>query len=495
MPQGIKVRMPDGSVQTFDSMEAAAAAVRAAQPPQEGLIGQGLRQMWDQTPMMGGIGKLLGVKNPLDYAQEGGGGRALISDLLRAVSSVAPLAIPGAGPAAMAGRAALGILPNLLARGVEDGDTSGLGSEAMIQGGLEGASLALPGLAKLMTKPAIRLGGVVSGARSHIMGRGGETAVDKWDEVVDSLARLSDNPLPSGRRVTPNAPVPLIQEGRRVANQRIKDAAANATGGVNVPEALYEGAAKHITEQVRPRADMPLEAERAAIAEAVQRIGQNIASVQPGGLRNQEAFFANPPEIQRILTSRLEQRPIPPGVSNAVTQLGRIAGRNPFDRNVDEAWDTAKGLGETVRRRRAAQSAGRFVEGQGSDALAAAQHKELQARIKAADPTGEIARAMQQYNDVMNAWGFQKAVRRDPAILPMRGATGHTIGAALGGLTGAVFGGPGGAALGAAGGTLAPLALAPENIYRLLVSAPRTAGKLIGPAGRIAGVHLREPEE
>lgn len=471
MPQNLTVTFKDGSTKTYP-----------ADLPREQLREEVRKEQERRSSPEWAYARRIGMAT--DEGESAASQPNLFSNMksnaLSLASAAAPFAIPGAGWLAGTGRILAGAVPGVLDELTSaDGD---VGGRAKMEGGLGLAGEALSAVGGKLVKPAIRLGGLVSGARSKALQRGPEV----WENWVESLARLSDEPVPAGvRRVTPNAPQDVIKAGIGRANNQITralDEAGMAGGEVNVPGTLYQGAADYIEKQVNKRATRPLTEGLSAADDAASTVAEQIGAYFPGSM-DEKAAALNKSGIRDLIRQRLTQETIQPGLGSNVTDIANSITKpyTPFASHPAVAWDISKGMSEGIAKRKAALAAGVGAKGVGDDALLAAQDKALRAAIKALDG-GDIEAAMRHFSDMKHAEAFAGAVRRDPAVVPMRSATGATIGGLVGGPTGAAVG------MGAA----IPL-LSPEAIYRMLVDVPKKGGQVIPAALR--GSAILAPEE
>lgn len=474
----ITIRFPDGSTKTYpESMpqEEIRADVQAEMGRRVPAGELPFREAGDvavpSIPVGGvmvppnisqGILSFLGIDSPSAYANREGGVQDAAADLLRAAGTAGSFAVPGAGLAGVAGRAAAGALPTLAAEFVEGGDLQAAGEE---QAALTAIDAILSGLSNKMVRPAIEVGGALSGARGAIMKRG----KNAWESTVDALERLATGPL----RLRPNPSQRALRAAESSAGKGITSRLSelDAMGATVDPvTSAYEGARKHIEGQVQTRAMRSTQAQREAAEEAADIIAGLIGRGQPGDVAQREVVESL---VRPEIASRLMKETIPRGVGDTVQEVARMLGDDPFrafPSTVQDITSGASEMGQRLSPRIAQQAAGKAVEGIGESATEGAIRKEMREELMASDPDKVLSSRMRDFSDVAKAREFSEAVRRDPAF---RMGTGAMLGStALGYLLGSTGAGM------AIGAPLGMAVMDPNLAYRLLVDAPAIGARL-----------------
>jgi hypothetical protein len=454
--------------------------------------------------------------------------RDAVSGSLRMAGALLPMAIPGTGVPAMAARTAAGVLPTVAARGVETrGDL-----EAMLKTG--GAQLALSGLGEgvgkalsspAVQKAAIKTAGFFTGPFSFARNRG------QYDDWAESLMRLNNEHgvQPAGFASTIANLKKETQEqlAARLAQMDAKNAAgagsALATQARGNPAAGTVAPANTVypntsTPSPRPRLNVSQAALDAA-RDYTKRVGKG--SIE--GASSEQAAAREASEIVADLLTRNQQAPatarvaqkenLAPFIQRAIedsaltgnsldmnTELfTRRFGYDPFNIPPSELHELNKGLGQDIERLLEAASESKRLPREGSLALRNEIHQALRNLLRNADdlPVEEggknFSALQQQYSDLMNADKFRGAVRRDPAMFPMRAGFGGAVTSGLGRAAqgvgvGTMVGGPAGGAL---GGLAAVVGLEPSVLYNLLYNMPRLGAKYGPSVGRGLGAVLR----
>ncbi len=167
----------------------------------------------------------------------------------------------------------------------------------------------------------------------------------------------------------------------------------------------------------------------------------------------------------------------------------QVHGYDPFNIKPSELHELNKGLRQQINDILSTASEHKQMPREGKEVLMNDIHRAFRdllndaGKVNPADKTSDYERLQTQAHDLINANKFRGAVRRDPAMFPMRAGFGGAVTGGTsrlaGGLgAGAMLGGPQGAAL---GGLAAVLGLEPSVLYSLLYKLPKGAAKA-GPS-------------
>lgn len=266
---------------------------------------------------------------------------------------------------------------------------------------------------------------------------------------------------------------------------------------LNVVQAVMDAVAEHAG-SVPKQALRGVDSELAAIRSGSDIIADLLTRNQPVPVSSKLNMKNN---LKEVVQQALENRNTYGGdIMMDTTQFQKNFGYDPFSIKPSQLHEINKGLGQDVRKLLEEAASGGQLPREGEAALQNKIHQKLRDVLTQADtlPVEEGQKAFgtlqTQYHDLMNADKFRGAVRRDPAMFPMRAGFGSAMTSGVGRATtgmgiGTALGGPGGAA---AGGLLALLGLEPSVLYTLLYGLPK-AGAKYGPSVIRAGGNTLRP--